>query len=55
MAALRGKRSEAEPEFQAGRPRPERADIEILYLTEEGKNYVLRALTNTTINTTIKI
>lgn len=56
---MRGERSAAVPELE-GRLRPGDGpdliiDIEILYLTEESKNYALRALINTTINTTIKI
>ena len=62
MTALRVERSAAaEPEFQAGRPRPEMAsrdgrncDIEILYLTEE-RLKTTRILINTTINITINI
>ena len=58
MAALRAERSAAEPPSNfrpAGRGRRGPTDIKILYLTEESKTYALRALINTTTNTTIKI
>jgi hypothetical protein len=56
---MRGERSAAVPNSRAdcgpGDGRTLNHDTEILYLTEESKNYALRALINTTINTTIKI